>query len=77
MHEHKGWTVGKLPSLNELADALERFSVEALRQVIGALTLGFDFVDLDGAIADIAPEEMPLHKEVLGSVGNSLLGCQE
>jgi hypothetical protein len=73
----KGWMVGKLPSLNELTDALERFSVEALCQVIGSLTLSLDLVNLNGAVTNMTPKEMPLHKKILCSIRDSLLCCQE
>lgn len=76
MHIKEGM-VTELPTLDELSDALEGFTIEAFREIIGSLVLSLDFVDFNGTIADVTPKEMPLYQKILGSVGDSLFGGQE
>ena len=67
----------ELPTLDELSDALEGFTIKAFREIIGSLVLSLDFVDFNGTVADVTPKEMPLHQKILVSVGDSLFGGQD
>ena len=63
-----------LPSLVELADLLEDFTDQAFGVAIRALKCCGDFADFHHAIIHLAPEMMPLHKVVLGAIGDTLSG---
>ena len=62
------------PALDKLADVFEGVTIETFCEIVGPLFLGVNLVNLNGAITDVAPKEMPLHEEVLGSVGDALFG---
>ena len=65
------------PTLSKLSNALENFSVEALGKVVGQLVSSGNLEHFDISVADMVPEEMPLNQEVLGAVGNTLLGGKQ
>ena len=62
------------PALNKVSNGLERFSVESLREVISSLFFCVDLQDCNVAIFNVAPEEVPLHQEILRAIGDSLFG---
>lgn len=65
------------PTLCELSNVFESFAVETLGEVIGQLVSCGDLQDLDVAVGDMVPEEVPLDLEVLGPISDALLGCEE
>ena len=65
------------PTLSKLSNALEIFSVEALGKAVGQLVSSGNLEHFDISVADMVPEEMPLNQEVLGVVGNRLLGGKQ
>ncbi len=60
--------------MSELSNRFESFAVEALGEVIGQLVSSGNLNHLNVAVANMVPKEVSLDKEVLGPVGNSLLG---
>ena len=65
------------PTLSELSDTFENFAVETLSEIIGQLLSGGNLENFDITIANMVPEEVPLDKEVLGPIGDTLLGCKK
>ena len=60
------------PTLSELSNAFENLAVETLGKIIGQLLSGGNLENFDIAIANMVPEEVPLDKEVLGPIGDTL-----
>ncbi len=65
------------PTLSELSNTFESFAVEALGEVIGQLVSSGNFEHLNIAVANMVSKQVLLDKEVLGPVGNVLLGSKE
>jgi hypothetical protein len=67
-----------LPSLDQATVVLEYFPGERLGEVVSTLSSGVNLQDVDvlRLCAYIGPEVVPLYMEVLGPVGESLVGCQ-
>lgn len=63
--------------MNKLTNTFEGFAIESFRKVVSTLALSVNFVDLDSAITHITPKEVPLHKEILRSVGDALFGGEK
>ena len=65
------------PTLTKLSSAFENFSVEALGKVDCQLVCSGNLEHFDISVANMVPEEVPLNQEVLGAVGNALLGSKQ
>ena len=56
---------------------LESLTVETFSEIISPLFFRVDLQNTDVSVGDMTPEEVPFDKEVLRSVGDSLLGCKK
>jgi hypothetical protein len=66
------------PSLGKLSNAFENFAVEALGKVVGQLICGGNNLKhFNVAIKNMVPKEVPLNQEILGLVGDALLGSKQ
>ena len=65
------------PTLSKLSNAFENFSVEALGKVVCQLVCGGNLEHFDISVANMVPKEVPLNQEILGAVGNALLGSKQ
>ena len=66
------------PTLSKLSNAFENFSVETLVEVIGQLVCDGNLKHFNVSIANnVVPEEVPLDQEVLGPVGDLLVGSKQ
>ena len=65
------------PTLSKLSNTFENFAVETLGEIIGQLFSSGNFEDFNITIANMVPEEVPLDKEVLGPIGDTLFRCKK
>ncbi len=65
------------PTLSKLSNAFENFSVEALGKVVSQLVCSGNLEHFDISVANMVPEEVPLNQEILGAVGDALLGSKQ
>ena len=64
------------PTLSKLLNVFENSSVETLGEVIGQLVCCGNLKHFEVSNANVVPVEVPLDQEVLGPVGDSLLGSK-
>jgi hypothetical protein len=64
------------PTLSKLSNAFENFSVEALGKVVSQLVSGCNLEHFNISVANVVPKEVPFDQEVLGAVGDALLGSK-
>ena len=62
------------PTLNKLAHAFKSFSVQTFCQDVSPLFFCVDLYNVNCAVANMGPEEVPFDLEVLGAIGDSLVG---
>ena len=65
------------PALSKLSNTFENFSVEALCEKVGQLVCCGNLEHLDISVANMVPKEVPLNQEVLGPIGDALLGGKQ
>lgn len=65
------------PPLDKFADTLKTLAIKSFRQIIGPLFQCVDLHDDDRSVTDVRPKEMPLHQEVFGAVGDTLIRSQQ
>ena len=75
--EQRSCSFHKLPALHKLSNVFECFSIESFGKVVSPLFFRIDLFNVDLTTLHMAPEEMPLDQEVLGSVCNALFGCEQ
>ena len=66
-----------LPTLNQFANSFKDLTGETFGEVVGALVVGVNFEHDDLTRLHVAPEEVPLDVEVLGTRGETLIGGQQ
>ena len=65
------------PTLSKLSNALKNFSVEALGEVVGQMVSSGNLEHFNTSFANMVRDKVPLNQEVLGAVGNALLGGKQ
>ena len=65
------------PTLCKLPNAFKSFAVETLGEIIGQLISCCNLQDLDIAVGDMVPKEVPLDQKVVGPIGDALLGRKQ
>ena len=65
------------PTLSELSNAFENFSVEALCKIVGQLVGCGDLEHFNTSIVKVLPEEVLLDQGGLGPAGDTLLGSKQ
>ena len=65
------------PPLYELAYTFEALTIESLCQLIGPLFQSVNLHNDNSSVANMSPEERPLHLKILGAVDNVFVCCQQ
>jgi hypothetical protein len=71
------WQGRVSPTLSKLSNAFENLSVEALGKVVSQLVCGGNLEHFNISVANMVPEEVPINQEILGAVGDALLGSKQ
>jgi hypothetical protein len=66
-----------LPTLIHLATVLVEVVNQTLGETVGPHKLGRDRVDVNIFLVNVIPKPMPLHKVVLGAIGDSVSHCKQ